>query len=169
MSVMYHITAEPERLGCMTEEDFYDHIDALGADYVQDQDPEDAKYALDALRRRLDDAGFATSDPDPEDGYDDEAFRFTTGGQDALDACKDGWFKDIFKELRSKVAAMTLAQFSRDTGPAYGLTELVNDRFGDHAYLDMGTGPATYTVPSFIRNLEPGRTYYVSSNTVYLH
>lgn len=168
MAVMYHVSTDPAVLGSMSEDAFYDSADALGADYVQDQDEERSRHPIDVLYNALKAAGFhPVRVDDPEDH---EAFRFRSGkDQAAMDGRKDAWFQDQFQRLQAKAASMTLADFARSTGPAYDLMEMVNDRFGDHVHLDMGTGPASYTLPSFIRNMEPDTLYYVAANTVYLH
>lgn len=175
---IYYITADPCPLHAMDESDFYDRVDALEVDYVQNDSAETAAQEIARLRTNLEKAGFGLVLPNGNgewpgdievDACAPPAFGFVTDSRDALDTARINWFARDLAELKAKVAALTPREFACDTAAAARIVELTSDTCGDAVYLDMGTGPALYTVPVFMRNLEPGRTYYVAANTVTMH
>ncbi len=165
---MFHVVTDPDCLGAMSESDFYEDLGSLGVDYVQDQDPDRSATATGKLRDLIAGAGFrlAAAGEEYEDGA---AFAFRADTPDELDAAKQNWFRDGLEALKRKTAAIDLKTYAADTGAVYDLKQLLDDTDGDAVYLDMGTGPAVYTLDYFVRNLEHGRTYYVDRVTVYMH
>lgn len=169
--VIYHIAADPNALGGMCADDFAEHVESLNVDYVEDQDEDDARVSTDWLFAELAKAGFNPKEPDDgllEDA-EDVRFLFESGDEAALKEAKMNWFRSDLEALRKLVASAELEPFATDTALAYKMKELAGDDNADAVYLDMGYGPSTYTLASFIRNMEAGRTYYVGTETVYMH
>ena len=154
---IFHIVTNPDDIGYMSAEDFYEYTDSLGVDYVEDQDQGQSAVITGRLRQMIADAGFELAEIE-EEYKADAAFAFRTGTQEEMDAAKQNWFRDDLDALWRKVAELDLKSFACDTGAAYDIKELADDDYGDAVYLDTGTGPATYTIAAFIRNLECGRT-----------
>lgn len=168
--VIYHISTDPESLGGMCADDFAEHVESLNVDYVADQNEDDARIATDGLFAALAEAGFNPLRPSPDlENAGGVRFLFRSGSEDALKAAKMNWFRNDLEELKKLAASAELESFAADTALAYRIKELAGDDNADAVYLDMGRGPSTYTLASFIRNMEAGRTYYVGSETVYMH
>lgn len=165
---MYHIVIDPDRLGGMDESDFCDDLDSLVVDYVKNRDPAEAMTDTEKLKARIMAAGFGLAAIDDEYA-DAAAFAFRAGTRDELDSAKQNWFRDDLAALKRKVAAIDLKTYATETGPIYDLRQILDETDGDAVYLDMGTGPAVYTLDRFVRNMERGYTYYVDRVTVYMH
>ena len=167
MPYIYHVSTDPRAIGSMSPDDFADCLGALSADYVIDADPKVAAEAVGRLKERLSAAGFAVKESETRAQTPEAAFSFETSAD--TDRKKDAWFKTDYDVLRRLVLDMTPKQFSCSTDYPYRIKEAADDAFGDLAYLDMGTGPALYTLPTFIRNLEPSRNFYVAPGVIYVH
>lgn len=178
---MYNIATDPEQLA-IDESDFYDHVETLGSDYVQNYDEETSRRETDRLRKALDLPGLVfwpgpdgnwPGTPgygfDPDEPPENAAFAFIAEDQAAVDEAKRAWFKDSLERLKSLVAGMDLDKFALGTSAAHDIKSLADDGYSDAVYLDTGTGPAVYTMDTFIRNLHPRTAYFVCKDTVKMH
>lgn len=168
--IMYHITTDPAAVGSMDKYDFTDSLEVLGVDYVENRDGCDAEPDIENLRDILhDDLGISDIKEKPNTEFDIPAFAFQTPGESELTGCKVQFFQKLFQALKKDIERMSLTDFATKTEISYQLMSNIDDRYADAVYLDMGTGPATYTMHQFLRRLIPDTTYYVSANTVLLH
>lgn len=165
---MFHVTTDEDVLGGIDASDFDDRLDALGADYAENYQSTDAARVTGELKSRFLAARFRVQDKTGELPIGC-AFAFGTGSRDELKQAQIAWFRESIDALKSKVAGMSDEDFACDTAMPYALKELVDDRYGDAVYLDMGTGPAVNTLDRFMRCLQPGTTYFVDAAAVYLH
>lgn len=166
---IYHITTTPDNLGCIDASDFFENLDALSAQYVEDVSPDNALVCTSALRKELESDGFPIV-PDTEadeDGRDTAAFIIKTGNLESLSVCKMRYFEPLLEALKKEVAALELATFASYECGAHSLTSKINDDYGDVVYLEAGNyGGSTYTMHEFIRQMNPDTTYYVAANVV---
>ena len=166
---IFHITTDPDNLGCINASDFFEYLDALSAQYVDDVSPENALVCTNALCKVLENNGFPVV-PDTEadeDGRDAAAFIIKTGDPESLAACKMRYFNPLLEALKEEVAALELATFASSECNTYSLTSKINDGYSDMVYLEVGNyGGSTYTMHEFIRQMNPDTTYYVAANVV---
>lgn len=166
---IYHITIDPDSLGCIDSGDFFEDLDALSAQYVEDVSPENALVCTSSFDKVLTDKGFRTA-PDTEaseDGRETAAFIIETGDLESLTACKMRYFEPLLEALKKEVATLDLATFATYECNSYSLISKINDDYEDVVYLDVGEyGGSTYTMHEFIRQMEPNTTYYVASNVI---
>lgn len=167
--IIYHITTDPEKLGSMSEYNFYDHIESLHAEYVVDRDTYSAQNDLDSLREELKANGFDIQKEILKDADEQPAFVIYTGNKERLEKAKMKYFSHCLTQLKDRLETLSLKEFATDTGIVYELSQHINDTYSDAVYLDMGTGGSTYTMHQFLRNLEENHVYYVSTNTVLMH
>ena len=55
---VYHLSTDPESMGSMDESNFYDSLDRLNVDFVQNENPENSESSITWLRDKLASSGF---------------------------------------------------------------------------------------------------------------
>lgn len=166
MGIMYAVNISPDGLDDFDENDLLgDAFDSIGADYIANEPAEQAALSCSSFAETLTRAGFPVASNDLPKGC---AFRFNSGMPGELRDRLCTYFSHYLDELKELVSNMTLEEFVTLDG-VWSLNPLIDDKFSDHVWFDLGNGPAAYTMMGFLRRLEPDRTYYVSSHTVYLH
>lgn len=169
---IYHIVTDPDNLGNMSASNFYEDIDALCVEFVEDSDPAIAAQNTNSFASMLANSGFLIRPDTDSESQDREvaAFILETGGQHHLDECRKRYFKPLLDALKQEVASMDLDTFVSERCNTYSLKSKINDDYGDAVYLDTTDyGGVLYTMHEFIRGLEPNMVYYVAQNTVLMH
>ena len=107
-NIIFHIIPEKmlDHYTTMDESDFYEHLESLNADSVQNQDPVDAKNSVERLVSRLQNAGLkveTATGPESEEFY-----VFQTGNAEETKTCKCQYFAAAFAKLQEMVGQMSL-------------------------------------------------------------
>ena len=162
--IVYHVTHDADAFGGMSASTFYDSMDAMGCDIIDDQAPEDAAESVARLRAALEKAEFTVEDG-PAGGIE----IVTKDNERILDRAKSNWFRKRFNKLKQRVTLMPLHEFATDVLCPSDLKAMISDDHGDKIWYDGGDGACMYSLDGFIRRMRPGRRYLVAPNTVYIH
>lgn len=156
---IYYLTKRKDQDISFSERDYYDELDKLQLDYVEDQIGPAAEVPLEYFRKYMKKLG---AEIVPGDG-DSLAFGFIFSEVEEL---KKNYFKPKLEKLKKKVDELTLENVI-NTAP--DLDHICNDEFSDLIVLDVVAYDKQLTVDDFIRELEPNATYYVYHNVIYMH
>lgn len=162
---IYHISADPEVFPGLDESDFYESLDSMACDYVENCGAGRADI-LSGLKNSLKSAGFEIQEENLPDAC---VFAFCAGDENELKTRQGNWFRGWYNRFKELSQAITLEQFACGTEHIYPIQEALNDNYDDAVYLDMGTGPAFYAFMRFMRTLLPDKTYYVEDACVFMH
>jgi hypothetical protein len=166
-NIIFHIISEQmfDHYTTMDESDFYEHLESLNADSVQNQDPVDAKDSVERLVSRLQNAGLkveTATGPESEEFY-----VFQTGNAEETKTCKCQYFAAAFAKLQEMVGQMSLETFLSDGTEEYQLRMLIKNTSGDMVYYGDWM-ESSLSLDSFIRKLTPNSVYYIAPETVYV-
>lgn len=163
---IYHLSTDPESMGSMDESDFYNFLDRLDIDFVQNENPENSESSLAWLRDKLASSGFEIVEQNLPEGC---AFAFQTGSANTLMLAKMAWFSDRYRALNRYLGTLSLEDFATSTSKAFQISELAEDPRGDAVWLDEGCGACTKNLLDTVRDLAPDTVFYVAKNTVLMH
>ncbi len=147
MGYLYEITRRPEETGKVTEENFYDCLDILCADYISDIHGEQADY----VRKNL--LGFIKQN----EGLVQDDGSFTISSR-----VKQDYFYKRFNEFKRIVQYLTLREFAEENIQA--LQKLLDDPMDNKVWFDGGI----YTFDYWMREAPVNVPLYIG-NVFYLH
>lgn len=150
---IYYITKDKDEEPSFDESDYYDRLDALHVDYVQNESSENP---LESLQQTLQELGAVLGY-----GYD-KNFAFSFSFKD-VDKAKREFFEPRLRALKENVAALTLEHMV-ESEPAFEITPK-----GDLIAMEAYYGDSLCSVDDFIRSLESGVSYYVYEKVVFMH
>ncbi len=156
--VIYYIANNPCEV-TFDESDYYEHLEALGADYVKNETKEDSEISLECLQEQLMKLGAVTGY-----GQSNGQFAFSFSFSNA-DAARHLYFKPKLVKLKEQVAALTLEDVIR-TSPS--LDFILDNQYGDLIEC-RNISDAAMSVDDFIRNMESDVTYYVYEHVILMH
>lgn len=168
--ILYNITTEPDDLGLMNAVLFYERLDELGADYVEDLRGERAKEGLETLKQALKDAGFPIREITAEEKYDIyAAFTLLPMDEETLLENRKNYFRSRFTAAKKAMEELDETQFATDSAELYNIQMLLDDEYNDAVWLGDENGERVLTMCSCIRELQPNTTYYVAESTIFMH
>lgn len=156
--VIYYIANNPHEV-TFDESDYYDHLEALGADYVKNETKQDSEIPLEYLQKQLMKLGAVTGY-----GQIDGQFTFSFCFSDA-DSARRLYFEPKLIKLKEQVAALTLEDVIH-TSPS--LDFILENQYGDLIECENISSTAM-SMDDFIRNMESGVTYYVYERVILMH
>lgn len=156
--VIYYIADKPCDV-TFDESDYYDHLEALGADYVKNETKKDSEVPLEYLQEQLMELGAAIGH-----GQSDGQFTFSFCFSDA-DSARRLYFEPKLMKLKEQVAALTLEDVIH-TSPS--LDFILDDQYGDMVECESISN-SLLSMDDFIRNMESGMTYYVYERVILMH
>ena len=159
---LYHISVNPADRNAISQEDLFGHEDEVRIEYFADRNEDESRLDLEIMFEKLRKAGFDVLDEPGE-------CRLVTKNWTNLKDCQMAFFKPRLEQLKNTVSKLDLRTFATNRQAALSISDLVDDGSGDAIYLDLGCGPALYTLHDFIRQLEPNKTYHISDNTILMH
>ena len=148
---------------CMEASDFYDHLEALNAQFVTNAMPEDAAARRREFLERLKKYGAEVGDElDPDTGETLTYFVIS-------EQVKINYFAKRLDELKKIIADMDIEVFAgvaegADHASLSYAESLISNEYSDMVYFNQ----AAYSVDSFIRNATGGK-YYIGDSVVFLH
>ncbi len=157
---IYYVTSDKDIDPTFTESNYYDSLDSLGADYVQDCDEEDSVEQISWFEDKLKGMGAVISTDNLQDGFS-FSFRF-----DRVNEMQQAYFKIKLEKLKEEASKLTLFDVIRS---APTLDYITNDTYGDMVEFCGVNSSATITVDNMVRQIEPGVTYYVCNKTILMH
>lgn len=169
---IYHFTTDPYNCGSINANCFVE-TDGVVCDYFEDVNKDMSRRGLEYMQEWLERAGFVVNkNPKTESGNvaENAAFSIAPMSKEALEAAKREFFRPLYTNFQSQVAALTLDDFAKSNGDAvYNLQTLLDDDFGDAICVDEGYGWTFKTLHRAIRELAPDTEYFVSNTVVYMH
>lgn len=159
---IYYITTDRDASVSFGESDYYEKLDSIGADYVQDVNAKDSEEPLEGLMGTMSGMGAETA-PAEMPGF---AFTMRFG---KVEQMLENYFKPRLEKLKKEAAKLDLSSVIR-SGPS--LDYICNNQYGDAVELhdaetnDSGT---FLTLDDFVRQIRPGATYYVYGKLVLMH
>jgi len=123
--------------------DFYEDFVGQVADYVSDDidRDEEIKYFVEEMKK------YGIS-------YDEKKQSIVF-----LEGFKERYFAERFFKLKEVVKNLTLEEFAKDSSKAWGLTQLIEKKYGTYVY---NSDSSWMTFDDFVRDqLEEGKTYYI--------
>ena len=142
---------------------FYDDIERLDADYVED---DNSGQAIDFLKELLTNCDFDISEEVPAG----QAFSFTTDNETLTLESKCNYFKDAYINFIRKAQEILLPIFASNQAAADHIEETLTERYGDMVWAidEYGNG-MLMPRDTFIRQLTPDTTYFVTHKTIIIH
>lgn len=164
---IYNIEADPDNLG-ITESQFYEHVDALGADYVQDVDPDQAAQLVKDFAEELRKCGFLVTPFQYEDdlGETRDGFMLETGSMHQLRTAQAAYFGPRMKQLKEAVRDIDPIRFCSDGGYAIELRNMIVNPYADVVHSQNDT---CKDLDDFIRDLVEGEVLYIGPDVVLMH
>lgn len=169
--IMYHIAETSEAACGMDENYFYDSLDSLCVDFVQNRTQEEAKEDISNLVHALRCAGFTIGSytgTGPNDEPVPDCATIVTGDEQTLHICKENYFRGKLDALKKAVSDLSLETFAEDTFATYNIRMLCEDTMDDAVYYGE-TYEGIHSLDGFIRRLSPNRVYYIAPETVLMH
>lgn len=157
---IYYVTKNKDQDVSFTKEQYYESLDRLGIDYVDDMANEDSADILKMLAEMLYKQGAVVGY-----GHSNRDFMFSFVFSDA-DSMKRNYFEPKLAKLKAEAAALTLENVIRS---APCLDCITNSNYSDLVAFDDGNATTDMTFDNFIRNLESGVTYYVYRKVILAH
>lgn len=156
---MYYITKTKDRDVHFHSVFYNEYIDTIGAEYLSDCDETESEEPLKWLADSISNKGAAI-------GYGSMgdfkfSFRF-----DQLNQAQQDYFRPKLEKLKETVEKLTLFDVIHS---APLLDNIINNRYSDMITFADENTESTMTVDDFIRQLEPGVTYYVYKRTILMH
>lgn len=153
---------DEERKGSISfdEEQYYDKLETLGIDYVQNKDGDEAAVSIDCLKDTLKGLGAEIHD-NVEYPF---AFAFRFG---AVEHMLSTYFKPRLEKLKAEVEKLTLFDITKLSVPSFD--HIINDDYDDMVTLMEERAESTMTLDMFLRQIRPGITYYVHSRIILMH
>ncbi len=139
---------------------YYEDLDSLGIEWVEDVDEEKSKEPLEWLADTMSRLGAAVYF---SCGSNDFVFSFKFS---KVEKAQQDWFKPKLEKLKNEAAKLTLSDIIRSE---HSLDYIQNDNYGDMITMNDGFSDINMTVDDFIRQLKPGVFYYVYKKTVLMH
>lgn len=156
--IIYFITKDKNQVIDFGEQNYYDRLDIIHADYVQDEDEESSATSIEMLKDTINNLGAVIWLGEGDFGF---SFRFN-----AVSEMQRNYFRPKLEALKEKVANLQLFDVIRS---APDLNSIINDDYGNMITLGEEAAGSTITVDNFIRRVEPGVTYYVYKKTILMH
>lgn len=140
----------------ISEQDFYESHSGKECEYVTDYTDTDP---VDCLCNDLRRHGLTVkTEPNIKNVY--AVIRPTD--EKRLNNFKTDYFRSRYLELKESLDKISLEEFAANTGTAFGLSNLAEDRCGDMVYLNG----SCYILDDFIRDMFPDTEYYIQEKTV---
>ncbi len=153
-------------------ENYYEKLDTLMIDYVEDETKEESEPLLKTLREMMENLGAVT-------GFGSDIgknhFAFTFRFENA-DMAKRAYFQPKLTGLKKQVEALTIEDVVK-SAPA--LDFILDNEYGDlitfaESYYSnflkcTGQAEIDMSVDEFIRHMESGVTYYVYERVIFMH
>ena len=155
---IYFITKDKNQAVDFKEENYYDRLDIIHADYVQDEDEDSSKTSLGMFKDTIGKLGAVILPCEDDFNF---SFRFN-----AVSEMQRNHFKPKLETLKEKVKNLNLFDVIQS---APDLNSILNDDYDDVITLGEEAVGSTITVDDFIRRVEPGITYYVYKKTILIH
>lgn len=159
---IYYITKKKDADIHFDKTDYYDKLDGLGINHVDNQSEKQSKIPLECLQENMLNLGAITGY-----GYDNNYFAFSFHFDELIiERAKQNYFKPRLEQLKKQVEALTLSDVVQ-TAPC--LDFIVDDNYGDLITFYNGDSECSISLDDFIRRLEPGVTYYVYEKVILMH
>lgn len=164
---IYYITDDKEDDGShFAAYNYYNREDIMGVDYVKDLRGADARAALECLKGKMQQLGASAEYFNGTlIGYEDESIAFSFRF-DKVEAMLMDYFRPKLEKLKANAKALTLPDVIRS---APSLDFICNNDASDLIELNRDGCACLLTVDDFIRQVEPGITYYACSHIVLMH
>lgn len=156
--VIYYIANNPCEV-TFDESDYYEHLEALGADYVKNETKEDSEISLECLQEQLMKLGAVTGY-----GQSNGQFAFSFSFSNA-DAARHLYFEPKLTKLKEQVDELTLENIVH-ASPTIDF--ILDEQYGDMIKCES-LSSGLLSVDDFIRNMESGVTYYVYERVILMH
>lgn len=159
---IFYITTDKDADVSFGESSYYEKLDTIGADYVEDQTKERSEIPV----RWLSDTMFrlgATVGYNSMPGF---AFSFSFLKTEQM---LQDYFRPKLEKLKADAAAFDLFQVIQS---APRLDWICNNEYTDAVELhdeENGDSGTFLTVDDFIRRIRPGTTYYVYESVILMH
>lgn len=157
---IYYITTDKDKDVCFSEFSYYENLDAINADYVQDTVGESAGEPLRWLKDTVSGMGAKVGDMP---GF---AFSFQF---DKVEQMLRDYFSPKLAKLKEEAAALDLFKVIR-SGPA--LDYICNNQYSDAVELhdnESGSNGTFLSMDDFIRQVRSGAVYYVYGKLILMH
>lgn len=159
---IYYMTTDKTIEPSIDESDYYEKLDGMGCDYVQNETKESSEYPLECLSGMLSEMGAVVTREDMPEGY---AFSFRF---DKVEQMLQDYFRPKLEKLKKEAAELELEKVIRS---APNLDWICNNEFTDAVELEdpEETESSFSSMDNFIRGIHPGVEYYVHDKTVLMH
>ena len=157
---MFEANSTPELFFGMEKSDFFNDLDQLHVEFVENAEPEQARAQLDWLRQLFANSGAELGeDVDPDTNEPIFWIRIS-------DDTKRRFYESRFSYAKKLLSEMSLNVFSGVEHGSLGLLKsTIDDDYGCMVYLDE----SFYTLDDFVRYAIPDKKYTFSNNVVELH
>lgn len=159
---IYCITTDKDMDVSFSESSYYEKLDSIGADYVEDQTKEYSEEPLKWLSDTMFRLG-ATVGYNFMPGF---AFSFNFL---KVEQMREDYFRPKLEKLKAEAAGLDLFQVIQR---APNLNWICNNKYTDAIELhdaETGDSGTFLTVDDFIRQVRPGVTYYVYEKVILMH
>ncbi len=157
---IYYITKNKNKDVSFDERTYYDKLDILGVDYVQNQTKEESEIPLEHMQKVMQMLGAVTGY-----GHDNRDFAFSFWFDD-VEKAKQDYFRPKLNNLKQQVEALTLSDVIHS---APYLDFIMDNDQGDLVVFDDEDYECNVSLDNFIRKLEPHVNYYVYKKVILMH
>ena len=161
---IYECNTKKIGLGFLDKENFYDKLDILHADYVDNIGFHAREDQIESLRQYLITENHA---PFQKSDNPNVALQIKPMTQTQLRNYQKSYFKNQYEELIKKITGeMTLSDFARNSQNLYDTNLLLDNWQKSWVYY---RDKRLITLDQFIRDMTPNTTYYFGKKSVFAH